>query len=193
MNTSETEQFYVVGNNLALDFVNSITSDLTPKSLVDWAVAVNLIDTAKAKGLLLRWDETNLAEISEFRKDLREAVINLSDGGEIKQRELSLINRVLRQSSGYSELLQTPEGFAKKFEIDLSEPKKILVPIAESIADLLCYGNLDYLRNCENPPCFLYFYDTTKNHKRRWCSMAVCGNRAKAAKFYQRKKGSYLT
>ncbi|MEQ1666706.1 MAG: hypothetical protein ABL927_15180, partial [Bdellovibrionales bacterium] len=76
MNTSETEQFYVVGNNLALDFVNSITSDLTPKSLVDWAVAVNLIDTAKAKGLLLRWDETNLAEISEFRKDLREAVIN---------------------------------------------------------------------------------------------------------------------
>ena len=193
MNTSENEQFYVVGNNLALDFVNSITSDLTPKSLVDWAVAVDLIDAERAKSLLLKWDETNLAEVSEFRTNLREAVMNLSNGGKLKQRELSLINRVLRRSSGYSELLQTPEGFAKRFEIDLSEPKKILVPIAESMADLLCYGNRDYLRNCENPPCYLYFYDTTKNHKRRWCSMAVCGNRAKAAKFYQRKKGSELT
>jgi predicted RNA-binding Zn ribbon-like protein len=34
----------------------------------------------------------------------------------------------------------------------------------------------------------LYFYDTTKNHTRRWCSMTGCGNRAKAAAFYERKK-----
>ena len=193
MNTSENEQFYVVGNNLALDFVNSFTTELTPQSLVRWAVAVKLIDAEKAKSLLLKWGETILAEIAEFRKELREAVINLANGEKLKPQELDLINQVLRQSSGYSELSQTPEGFTKRFEIDLSEPKKILVPIAESMADLLCYGNLDYLRNCENPPCFLYFYDTTKNHKRRWCSMAVCGNRAKAAKFYQRQKGSQLT
>jgi predicted RNA-binding Zn ribbon-like protein len=64
----------------------------------------------------------------------------------------------------------------------------LLVPIAEAAADLLCAGNFEYLRKCENPACVLLFYDTTKNHRRRWCSMAACGNRAKVAQFYQRQR-----
>ncbi|HNJ42487.1 MAG TPA: CGNR zinc finger domain-containing protein [Acidobacteriota bacterium] len=34
----------------------------------------------------------------------------------------------------------------------------------------------------------IYFYDTTKNHTWRWCSMSLCGNRAKAAAHYRRKR-----
>lgn len=189
MKTSfEPEKFYVVGNNLALDFINSELFELTRENLLSWAIAVNLIDAKKAEKLLLNWNEDQLEEILSFRKKIREMVVDLAKGKKIKAFEIDLINKTLRQINGHSELVQTPEGFAKRFEIDLTEPNKILVPIAESIADLLCYGDLSFLRKCERDDCILYFYDTTKNHKRRWCSMAICGNRAKAAKFYQKNK-----
>jgi predicted RNA-binding Zn ribbon-like protein len=187
-NSFESEKFYVVGNNPALDFINSVMFDLTRETLLSWAIAVNLIEAEKAENLLQKWNENELAEISDFRKNLRETVINVANGNGIKSFEIDLINRILQQNNGFQKLQQTPDGFIKRFEFDLSEPKKILVPIAESIVDLLCYGDLSYLRKCEREDCILYFYDTTKNHKRRWCSMAICGNRAKAAKFYQRKK-----
>ncbi len=188
MKVFETEQFYIVGNNLALDFINSVMFDLTRENLLGWAIAANLISTEKAENLLQKWDKNELVEVSDFRTNLRETVMNLANGKNIKQLEIDSINKTLQQTSGFPKLQQTPEGFVKRFEIDLSEPKKILVPIAESMVDLLCYGDLSYLRKCEREDCILYFYDITKNHKRRWCSMAICGNREKAAKFYQRKK-----
>ncbi|HEX8403835.1 MAG TPA: CGNR zinc finger domain-containing protein, partial [Duganella sp.] len=43
---------------------------------------------------------------------------------------------------------------------------------------------------CEHPECILWFYDRTKSHKRRWCSMALCGNRYKAAQFRKRSQGA---
>ena len=188
MRDFESEQFYVVGNNLALDFINSIMFDLTRENLLGWAIAVNLVEADKASELAQKWKDKQLAEVSDFRKALREMVINLAKGKKLKPFEIALINKTLQQTGGYLRLQQTSDGFLKGFDIDLSEPKKILVPIAESVVDLLCYGDLSHLRKCESPNCILYFYDTTKNHKRRWCSMAVCGNRAKAAAFYQRKK-----
>ncbi len=42
------------------------------------------------------------------------------------------------------------------------------------------------IRACANPECILHFYDTSKSGRRRWCSMAGCGNRAKAMRHYQR-------
>ncbi|WP_308466397.1 CGNR zinc finger domain-containing protein [Rathayibacter soli] len=42
----------------------------------------------------------------------------------------------------------------------------------------------DNIRQCEHPSCVLYFHDTTG--RRRWCSMAGCGNRAKAQRHYSR-------
>lgn len=44
------------------------------------------------------------------------------------------------------------------------------------------------VKRCAHPDCVLYFHDTTKNGTRRWCSMAGCGNRAKAARHYERSK-----
>ncbi len=59
---------------------------------------------------------------------------------------------------------------------------------AESAADLLCTGDLSLVKKCQHDACILYFYDTTKNHARQWCSMELCGNRMKAAMHYRRKK-----
>ena len=60
-------------------------------------------------------------------------------------------------------------------------PDDLLLRIAAACAHLICEADFRYVRNCEGPTCTMYFLDVSKNHKRRWCSMDVCGNRAKAA------------
>ncbi|MEV5575344.1 CGNR zinc finger domain-containing protein [Spirillospora sp. NPDC052269] len=59
-------------------------------------------------------------------------------------------------------------------------------------ADLVrLYGERpERVRKCANPDCVLWFYDLTKNGSRRWCSMDVCGNRAKTARFQQSHRHS---
>lgn len=182
------EKFYVIGNNLALDFVNSATHELTPENLLGWAIAVGLIDVSEAKDRAQKWKDSQFADVSFFRDRLKGTVVRLVESGRIPSEEVSWINEILRKKGGYSELIVTADGFSKKSKIDLSEPKEICVPIIESFVDLICYGQIEFVRKCERPDCILYFYDTTKNHMRRWCSMAICGNRAKVAKFYEKKK-----
>ncbi|MFI1377112.1 CGNR zinc finger domain-containing protein [Streptomyces longwoodensis] len=47
----------------------------------------------------------------------------------------------------------------------------------------------DRIRGCAHEACILHFFDTSRNGTRRWCSMAACGNRAKASRHYARSKG----
>jgi predicted RNA-binding Zn ribbon-like protein len=68
-------------------------------------------------------------------------------------------------------------------------PGQVLAPLAESAADLLVNGDFDLIRRCEDESCVLWFYDRTKSHRRRWCSMAACGNRNKVKAFRQRQQG----
>jgi predicted RNA-binding Zn ribbon-like protein len=63
------------------------------------------------------------------------------------------------------------------------------VPVAEAVATLLAKGDFSLVRKCECPDCTLWFHDRTKSHHRRWCSMALCGNRMKVAAFRARQKG----
>ncbi|HVX45463.1 MAG TPA: CGNR zinc finger domain-containing protein [Mycobacteriales bacterium] len=46
------------------------------------------------------------------------------------------------------------------------------------------------LRPCENPECALFLIDRSKPNKARWCSMAVCGNRMKARRHYERTRSN---
>jgi predicted RNA-binding Zn ribbon-like protein len=48
----------------------------------------------------------------------------------------------------------------------------------------------DRIRHCAHPDCVLHFYDTSPKGNRRWCSMAGCGNRAKAARHYARSRSA---
>ena len=65
-------------------------------------------------------------------------------------------------------------------------PETLLLPIARSLADLVCAEDFTYLKACEGPTCTLLFIDRTRGTARRWCSMAVCGNRAKQAAYRKR-------
>jgi predicted RNA-binding Zn ribbon-like protein len=60
-------------------------------------------------------------------------------------------------------------------------PKSLLLPLADAMGDLVSRKDFTLVRNCEGPTCTLWFLDVSKGHGRRWCSMAVCGNRAKVA------------
>ncbi|NBM18029.1 CGNR zinc finger domain-containing protein [Streptomyces sp. GC420] len=46
----------------------------------------------------------------------------------------------------------------------------------------------DRIRACAHEACVLHFFDTSRNGTRRWCSMAACGNRAKASRHYARSR-----
>jgi predicted RNA-binding Zn ribbon-like protein len=63
----------------------------------------------------------------------------------------------------------------------------VLAALAREVAHFLADSNFSYLRKCANSECVLFFYDTTKNHRRQWCSTAVCGNRHKVAAFRERQ------
>ncbi|WP_085690491.1 MULTISPECIES: CGNR zinc finger domain-containing protein [unclassified Pseudomonas] len=62
--------------------------------------------------------------------------------------------------------------------------------LAYIAAELLAEGDFNLVRKCESPDCSLMFFDRTKSHKRRWCSMALCGNRHKVAEFRKRRQGA---
>jgi predicted RNA-binding Zn ribbon-like protein len=61
-----------------------------------------------------------------------------------------------------------------------ASPRTLLALPAGAAADLFAYGDRWLVRNCEGPTCTLWYYDRTKAHQRWWCTMAICGNRAKA-------------
>ncbi len=69
-----------------------------------------------------------------------------------------------------------------------SSSKSLLLPVAEAMAKLICSADFRYVKHCEGETCTLVFLDETRRRARRWCSMAVCGNRAKQAKHRERVK-----
>ena len=66
--------------------------------------------------------------------------------------------------------------------------ESIFVPVAEAAIDLLTTGDFDLVKRCENQTCVRWFFDQTKSHRRRWCSMELCGNRHKVAAYRTRRR-----
>ena len=198
---SKNEKFILIAGNVSLDFINTeiiengVLKELlsTYTNLARWAVASNLMDRsiadeifAKLKGS--KASDELLAEAKNFRAILREMLDRLLHGEKAGETAIAAINAELSNLSTTTQIYQTKNGYRRLTRINFREPSQLLALVAESAVDLLCEGNLLYLKQCESEQCRLYFYDTTKNHRRRWCSVKSCGNRAKAAAFYERKK-----
>jgi predicted RNA-binding Zn ribbon-like protein len=77
-------------------------------------------------------------------------------------------------------------GLAWRPQRRWQSPESLLLPLARALADLVCTEDFTYVKACEGPECTLLFVDRTRGCARRWCSMAVCGNRAKQAAHRQR-------
>jgi len=106
-------------------------------------------------------------------------------------RELAPLNTLLARDQRFRQIEIAGPGAAENGEESRAlrwqarrhwdSPKALLLPIAEAMGGLVCDKDFTLVRKCEGPTCTLWFLDVSKAHARRWCSMAVCGNRAKAA------------
>ncbi len=115
--------------------------------------------------------------------------------------ELGPLNRVLERDEAYGEIVASENraqtlakmphdhGLRWRWRRRWRTPDTLLLPIARAMADLICDVDFAMVKNCEGATCTMLFLDTTKGHARRWCSMAVCGNRAKQATHRARAKG----
>lgn len=110
--------------------------------------------------------------------------------------ELERLNAILERDELYWRLSpvkpRSTAGAVSPLGIALqrrwNSPKSLLLPVAEAMARLLGTADFRDVKLCEGESCTLLFLDETRRRARRWCSMAVCGNRAKQAKHRERVK-----
>jgi predicted RNA-binding Zn ribbon-like protein len=212
---SSTEPFAFVGERLWLDFVNSEgTGGRSHDSRTDaldsfdlfmrWLTAAGVLDDERAAALARRAQQqptgasAALHEARRVRNALRAlaergrpAVPGRDRGGEDRATQVAMaeINRVLGRSAGTRRVEPAPDGgFVRNFVTVGDVFAGLLIPVIESAADALVQGELVRVRRCADPRCARVFLDTSRNGKRRWCDMATCGNRAKAARHRRKVK-----
>jgi predicted RNA-binding Zn ribbon-like protein len=102
---------------------------------------------------------------------------------------VGVLNSFLAEAQGHIKLaLDKERGLRLERRWTQRTPEQVLAPVAESAAELLATGDFDLIRPCENQECGLWFYDRTRSHLRRWCSMSRCGNRSKVTSFRNRRQ-----
>ncbi len=196
-------KFELVGGNVCLDFINTLDdrTSAQPKELLK-----NYYELARFgedTGILapaqldFLYERAHLApdEIQEALRraiHLREALYVIFSAVMNKQTvpqvAMDELNANLHAAALHSRLVQREGRLEWRFDDMTSTFDAMLWPIARAAADLLASSDVAHVRTCSSPTCRWFFLDTSKNHHRRWCSMKQCGNRAKARKFYARKK-----
>ncbi len=129
-----------------------------------------------------------LRSLKTLRKTMQHLIDSVASGRKIPDTTVADINAVLRYANGGDRLAQMKSGYTMVKDYDSFSPNLILGAIGRSAADFLVNDQHDRLKRCAEEACPLYFYDTSKNGRRRWCRMDVCGNRAKVSAYYHRHK-----
>ena len=194
-------RFDLIAGNVCLDFVNTLDDrHIKPKELLE--TYIDLARFGEDTGVLTASQVDRLFERSYVNperaqqvlllgRELREAIHDvfwaIINKREVPALALAKLNNYVQAAAGHMRLVTVKDGFEWSFD-DLLDFDSVLWPIARSAADLLASNQLAYVRACSSKACEWFFLDTSKNHHRRWCDMARCGNRAKVQRFYARKK-----
>jgi predicted RNA-binding Zn ribbon-like protein len=195
----ETEKNFIFeGNDVCLDFINTEIIDRGKRidllgdygEFVSWLAVAGCIDPGTYERMLGQSEydrEEILGEIKSFRTKLRDMALAISAGKPVRLSHIEPINKILRKDTRYSNLIliNAKARLITHSSYNTFDPH---LPIAQAAAELLTLKDLSLVRKCTNPDCSLFFYDQSKNHARRWCSMERCGNRMKAALHYKRGK-----
>ena len=157
-------------------------------SVVAWLIRMGLLEAEQSgmdrwRGIRrrcvgLRGVARQLIEARKKNRSVDESLLN-----DYLERAPSLM-RLVRDRDGNLVLARERTG---------SDVDRAVGILAEEVASLLTAANFDLVKQCEHPDCVLWFYDRTKSHRRRWCSMALCGNRQKVARFRKRARGEQDT
>lgn len=197
----EKAGFLFISGNLAIDFVNTRPvlrgrlTELLPDfaSVLRWFVAARLLDQKSAATLARRRANTPQAKASwrlllAFREQLRHALLLLESGHALPPKMVADVNHLLARHPLPAQLAYVKGVLHRGRRFQPKSPADLFAPLADAAADLFVSIDPSRLRQCET--CVLHFHDTSKNATRRWCSMRLCGNRAKVAKYAARHPSS---
>jgi predicted RNA-binding Zn ribbon-like protein len=197
---SQTPNIVVLlGGRLAVDFANAPSYPGAPDRDLSWEelvafLEVSRIVSAERGAQLLTLSQTDpraafavLSRSVRLRDALRRAFGALAKKERVAPECAQPINEVLRITEGHDELVHTDGNWRLEFIAREGGLDWLLAAIARSAAEIFVEGAEARIRVCANPGCGLFFCDTSRTHRRRWCSMAVCGNRHKVASFARRR------
>lgn len=202
---TEQYQFDFLAGWLCLDLTNTMGSrvDDPPRErltsyavFLSWSRQAGVLSQAEAQRLLegAARRPAEAAAVLERVRGLREAVFAvftaLERGQAFAPTDLALLNVELSVALAHKRIVPTPEGFDLAWQDDPAALDRPLWPLAESAAALLTSPERQQVHECAAPDCRWLFLDTTRNRSRRWCDMKECGNRAKARRHHQRKRGT---
>jgi predicted RNA-binding Zn ribbon-like protein len=188
-----TPEFLAIGDDPALDFLNTLAQaedglhDLltTDDDVLAWLRRMGFLHPKEQptfkRGALV-------AAARHLREVIRKVVLQKKSG---KRVDVSALNAYLGAARYHVSLAKSANGRLEMVrEYERGTPHQLLTKVAEAAAELLSNGDFELVRKCESDSCILWFYDRTKAHRRRWCSMAVCGNRHKVASFRARQRSA---
>ncbi|MFE0101632.1 CGNR zinc finger domain-containing protein [Streptomyces sp. NPDC059009] len=153
------------------------TDDLsTPGHLADWLVGQGLLDR------LLGLDAGTHAQYLQLRGGIREE-LGVHVGVTPVADAVEAADAVLRTVPLYAGVRST----TLSPNPDLVPEHRPLAALAAAWMELRVTGDVLRLKRCAEHTCELVFWDLSKNRSRRWCSMRVCGNRAKSRAYAARQ------
>src|ERR1700730_13606955 len=195
-----------IADSLGLVFLNSIATPVdTPidwldsgDGLLKWLAQAKLVPVDALNALKARAMPGELDKIADQVRALREwfrAFVRKHMGRPLTPkaiRELGPLNRILERDEAFSQIVRRRDADGDRLELRVLRrwrpPASLLLPIGEILARFVCDEDFTRVKACEGPSCTLVFADQTHRRARRWCSMAICGNRAKQAAHRNRLK-----
>jgi predicted RNA-binding Zn ribbon-like protein len=192
-----------VADALALDFLNSVATPADEPvdwiadgdGFLAWLAQSGLAPANETKALRKRSTPRELDAAAAKARDLREwfrSFVTKHKGRPLRAdalRQLGPLNRLLEADEKYSQIVEQGGATLRLRSMRRwRAPDALLSPIGEALARFVCEEEFADVKVCERPGCTLLFADHTRGRARRWCSMALCGNRAKQAALRQRRK-----
>jgi len=190
-----------LGGHPAMDFLNTVFRQHGAPveeigdgaAFVDWLVLAELLDPAQAAALRARLGTKALdaaaAEARKLRTWATEWIARWREAPEADtSAERRKLNAVLRRASGHRELVADAAELhvIERWRLDTAD--QLVAIVAGELARFVADEAAELVRRCAGEDCTLWFVDRTKGHRRVFCSAAVCGNRAKVARFRERQR-----
>ena len=200
----EVKNLKRVGGTVCLDFANTVNHRRGEEyeevlrdyeDLVVWSGHTGIL-TERQTEALLRGASRKPAEAKraytraiELREGLYRTFSAWSRGRPVDPTDLDRLNAVLSKALSHLRLESQNGGFAWAWQGVDGELNLPAWVVARSAAELLSSERLPFVHECAGDNCGWLFLDVSRNHSRRWCDMADCGNRAKARRHYARNRG----
>jgi len=169
----------LTGEPLALDLLNTRWRGTPVNDLLTGVEGYRIWLSSNGLAERCPADEAGLAAVRQAREALGELVRAQEEG---LAAPAGALDEVLAHGRMRHRL--TAAGPERTAEVD--RPEWLAAWLAADDYLRLLDQGAHRIKACAHPSCILHFFDTSQNGRRRWCSMAVCGNRAKAARHYEK-------